>query len=105
MPRVKLIKLIQNHQKKYLMLYILLFPLAILLLSGEYDLRNRGHNVKKEIPVWRGEIPDFSAISDMEEKKRSFFEFVRPMIETENARVLQKRENSNLSCPRPFRTT
>jgi len=74
------------------MLYILLFPLAMLLLTGEYDLRNREHNVKKEIPVWSSEIPDFSAISDMEERKKSFFEFVRPMIETENARVLEKRE-------------
>lgn len=79
-------------KKKYMLLYILLLPLAILLLTGKFDVTNRGHNVKKEIPVWISKIPDFSAISDMEEKKRSFFGFVRPMIETENARVLEKRE-------------
>ncbi|MBL7031879.1 MAG: glucosaminidase domain-containing protein [Nitrospira sp.] len=85
-------KHIDFRKKKYVMLYILLFPLAMLLLTGEYDLTNRGHNVANEIPVWRSQIPDFSAINDLEEKKSSFFEFIRPEIEIENARVLAKRE-------------
>ena len=86
------LKRINCFEKKYLMLYILFLPLLMPLLSGEFDLSSKGPHVKRGIPVWRSEIPDFSLIIDIEEKKRSFFDFLRPVIETENARVLEKRE-------------
>ena len=73
------------------MLYILLLPLAMPLLTGKFDLQNNVNHIKKVIPVWRSAVPDFSAIIDIEEKKRSFFEFVRPVIESENARVYVQR--------------
>ena len=85
-------KRINLFEKKYLMLYILFLPLIMLLLTGEFDLPGKVPPSKKEIPVWRSDIPDFNAISDIEERKRSFFDFVRPLIETENTRVLEKRK-------------
>ncbi len=72
------------------MLLILLLPLAMPLLTGEFNLPNRVHH-KKGIPVWRSKVPDFSAIIDIEEKKRSFFEFLRPVIDSENTKVLVER--------------
>ncbi len=43
-------------------------------------------------PVIASDIPDFDLIRDTAEKKRSFFRFLRPIIEEENARVLVKRK-------------
>lgn len=74
------------------MLCILFLPLAMPLLTGEFDFTGMVHFFNKKGPVLKSEVPDFSAISDMEEKKRSFFEFVRPAIETENARVMEERK-------------
>jgi len=38
------------------------------------------------------EIPDFSAIVDVEEKKQAFFDFLQPYVDAQNAKVLQQRE-------------
>jgi Bax protein len=86
------VKLVNFFEKKHLILYILILLLVILLLTIVFYLPNKVHYVTKEIPAWRSEVPDFRAIIDIEEKKRSFFEFLRPVIETENAKVLEKRE-------------
>ncbi|GBE03748.1 MAG TPA: hypothetical protein ENH45_05020 [Nitrospirae bacterium] len=86
------IKSITFIKKRYLILCILSLPLAMPLLTGEFDLTGMVHNFNKKGPLLRSEVPDFSGISDMEEKKRSFFEFIRPEIEAENARVLVNRE-------------
>lgn len=37
------------------------------------------------------ELPDFSTYSDVKQKKQEFFEFIRPIIEQENQRVLEER--------------
>lgn len=37
-------------------------------------------------------LPDFSAYTDVSEKKEAFFEFLAPMIQAENARILEIRE-------------
>lgn len=74
-------------KKKYLMFCILLLPLTIPLLTGECDMTER-----TPAPVLISDIPDFSAISDIEEKKRSFFKFIRPEIEAENVKIFGKRE-------------
>ncbi|WP_394250928.1 glucosaminidase domain-containing protein [Vibrio profundi] len=36
--------------------------------------------------------PDFASISDTKQKKQSFFDFLRPSIELENARILKERK-------------
>lgn len=79
-------------RKRYLVLIILLLPLLMPLLTGEWDLPPRVHDFDKKDPVLKSDIPDFSAITDLEKKKRSFFEFIRPVIEAENARVFKERE-------------
>ncbi|MDP5253407.1 glucosaminidase domain-containing protein [Vibrio sp. HB161653] len=39
----------------------------------------------------RSSIPDFAAISDANEKKRQFFQFLLPMVEAENKRIEEQR--------------
>lgn len=36
-------------------------------------------------------LPDFSAIEDISERKRAFFEFLAPVVEAENERILEQR--------------
>ncbi len=38
-------------------------------------------------------VPDFISIDNITEKKISFFKFMRPIIETENAKIIIKRES------------
>lgn len=38
-------------------------------------------------------LPDFAAIRDVRERKQRFFDFLRPIIEVENAKVRRDREN------------
>lgn len=45
-----------------------------------------------EKPLHNVSLPKFSAIKDVNEKKRRFFDFIRPSIEKENAQLLAKRE-------------
>lgn len=37
-------------------------------------------------------LPDFDAIEDISERKQAFFEFLAPIVEEENRRVLEQRE-------------
>jgi Bax protein len=37
-------------------------------------------------------LPDFTTINDIDGLKRQFFEFLRPIVEAENARVMKQRE-------------
>lgn len=37
-------------------------------------------------------LPDFSTISDVPERKQAFFEFLAPIVEAENERVMEQRE-------------
>ena len=49
--------------------------------------------VKKVIekPLHDVELPDFAAIKDVKTKKKQFFEFMRPAVERQNAKLLAKR--------------
>ena len=38
------------------------------------------------------QVPDFSAISDVAEKKRAFFNFLRPIVQQQNAIIATERE-------------
>ncbi len=42
--------------------------------------------------VWADSLPDFASIVDVTEMKTRFFDFMRPMVLSENDRVMQKRE-------------
>jgi Bax protein len=46
-----------------------------------------------DIPFQEGSVtlPDFRGINDADERKRRFFEFLRPLIEAENAKILNQR--------------
>ena len=45
-----------------------------------------------EKPLHSVNIPDFSAIRDVKEKKRQFFSFIRPSVEKANQQLLDTRE-------------
>lgn len=79
-------------RKRYLMLLILLLPLVMPLLTGEWNMVRKARDFDRKTPILRSALPDFSAINDLEEKKRSFFEFIRPVIEAENERVFENRK-------------
>jgi Bax protein len=44
-----------------------------------------------ELPLHSVDLPDFAAIYDIPTKKRQFFEFIRPAINTKNAQLAQDR--------------
>ncbi|WP_404339802.1 glucosaminidase domain-containing protein [Pseudoalteromonas mariniglutinosa] len=47
--------------------------------------------VKQEKPLHDVVLPDFAQFVDVKEKKRAFFNFIRPHIEAENKVILQQR--------------
>ncbi len=67
-------------------------------VSAEFDV---------ELPLHDVEIPDFSAIQDVRNKKRAFFTFLVPAIEQENVRIEKIRMqvvaiNSKLTSKQPL---
>lgn len=63
-----------------------------------------------ELPLHDVEIPDFSAIQDVSNKKRAFFNFLVPAIEQENARIEKLRLqvvaiNNKLTSKQPLNKT
>ena len=46
---------------------------------------------KKEKPLHNVTLPKFSEFTDVKEKKRAFFDFIRPHVEAENKKILQQR--------------
>ncbi len=60
-----------------------------------------------EVPLHNVQLPDFSSIVDVKEKKRQFFSFIRPAILKENERIKQVRNrviliNEKLSSSEPL---
>jgi Bax protein len=62
----------------------LLFFMVMSLIFVMIDLQT--HIPESEL------VPNFSRIKDIEERKRSFFDYMRPIIELENNRVQKKRK-------------
>ena len=50
---------------------------------------------KKEKPLHNVTLPKFSEFADVKEKKQAFFDFIRPHVEAENKKILQRSERSN----------
>lgn len=46
-----------------------------------------------EIVVTKPALPDFAAISDIEEKKRTFFDFLQPYVDAKNAEIRRQRQH------------
>jgi len=49
-------------------------------------------NVVSEKPLHNVQLPKFSNIKDVKEKKRQFFAFIRPALETQNKNILIERD-------------
>jgi Bax protein len=68
--------------------------LSVILASCVYNVYNQdkaGGALAPSAQAELGPVPDFSAISDVTEKKQAFFDYLRPGIEAENLRVQQER--------------
>ncbi|ADV86533.1 glucosaminidase domain-containing protein [Vibrio vulnificus] len=50
----------------------------------------RDHQPKEQVQAIES-LPDFAAIQNVAEKKRAFFDYLRPMVALENQRVLEER--------------
>lgn len=46
---------------------------------------------EKEKPLHSVKLPDFNSFTDVKEKKRAFFDFIRPHVEAENKQIRQQR--------------
>ncbi len=79
---------------RHLKLDILLLTIIMLLVAG-CDQAGKSpviNTSKKKVIIYNSEIPNFADIKDVHKKKQSFFNFMRPIIELENASVLKNRE-------------
>ncbi|GHF90840.1 glucosaminidase domain-containing protein [Thalassotalea marina] len=47
---------------------------------------------EEEQPLHDVDLPDFAAISDIEQKKLAFFSFLKPSVDAENARIKENRD-------------
>ena len=79
-------------KKTEINLDVLILLITILLFTAGCDQQDIAPVLKNKTAVIKSDIPDFSVIKDINEKKRSFFSYIRPSIESENAIVLSKRE-------------
>jgi Bax protein len=75
--------------------WFLLLPAALLLAGfcgcGTHDREAEDESVLETEPGDVTAIPDFKAIRDVTERKKQFFEFMRPIIRSENAKIREKR--------------
>ncbi|NWF35933.1 glucosaminidase domain-containing protein [Mariprofundus sp. KV] len=68
---------------------LLTLMLPLLLLSGCGQEGITGVHLNETYVVT---LPDFASYSDVKEKKRAFFDFLRPIIEQENSKVMLDRK-------------
>jgi Bax protein len=52
---------------------------------------------KKEKPLHNIKLPNFAAFTDVKEKKRAFFNFIKPHINAENTKILQERAKVDIA--------
>ncbi|HKI61165.1 MAG TPA: glucosaminidase domain-containing protein [Mariprofundaceae bacterium] len=70
--------------------FLLLSMLTLSACSQQEDLARAESSYPILGPVTA--VPDFSSIKDSVAKKKAFFDFLRPIIRSENAKVAKKRE-------------
>lgn len=95
MNRLSVLKIL-NHTKYYLTPLFVVFCFYLLInMSHSPGLSVTGGGRSKAFSfTGNGSVaPDFSKIADVSEKKELFFNFMQPIIEDENKRILEKRES------------
>ncbi|MEJ6476100.1 glucosaminidase domain-containing protein [Pseudoalteromonas piscicida] len=50
-----------------------------------------------EKPLHNVKLPDFSSFSDVKEKKKAFFDFIKPHVEAENKLILEQRATLDIA--------
>ena len=65
--------------------------IAVLLGGVVLGLAWLGHDYVEQRRPGRVELPDFQSIEQNAERKRAFLEFLRPIVEYENERILEQR--------------
>ncbi|OED95834.1 glucosaminidase domain-containing protein [Vibrio breoganii] len=70
---------------------IIIGSMAIILMASTYYHLGMG-NHKNSLQFEKVSVPDFAAISDVNQKKSEFFAFIKPYIEKKNAFVQQQRQ-------------
>ncbi|KTF18309.1 glucosaminidase domain-containing protein [Pseudoalteromonas sp. H105] len=61
------------------------------VIEPEVEKKAKPHVKKKEQPLHNVKLPKFSAFADVKDKKKAFFDFIRPHVEAENKKILQQR--------------
>ncbi|MCG9696667.1 glucosaminidase domain-containing protein [Shewanella sp. Isolate11] len=69
---------------------VALLTLTLFVIDHDDDSSTKGKLVKN--PTNNSIIPDFSAIADVAEKKRAFFDYLRPAISHHNAIIADERK-------------
>lgn len=70
---------------------IFVAAVSMIVVAGcTQDSANADVNIER-IEVIKS-LPDFASYADVKEKKKAFFDFMRPIVENENAKVRAKRE-------------
>jgi Bax protein len=69
---------------------LIILPVAVLLVVGFIVLERTSSTVPPSATIEQ-DIPDFASFKDVKEKKRTFFDFMLPMIRNANARTRTQR--------------
>ncbi len=81
--------ILPNKTFPNILIFILVMTCVLITGCNQTDL---SITAKNSIDSYISDVPDFSAINDMKERKRSFFNFMGAFIKDENAIISKKRE-------------
>jgi Bax protein len=74
------------------LLVVLFVAVVVIIAAVRDDGDGAGGTAPARPPEARADMPDFSAIPSIDDRKKRFFAFLRPVVEAENARLRQQRE-------------
>ncbi|BBN81385.1 glycoside hydrolase family 73 [Pseudoalteromonas sp. A25] len=90
--QVRIIKLVLVLVSIWALSYPFIYPTSSLQTSSEVSQIKAPVKPKVvEKPLHNVTLPDFSAISDVKEKKKRFFDFIKPHVVAENKLIKQHR--------------
>ncbi|MCQ8876916.1 glucosaminidase domain-containing protein [Pseudoalteromonas shioyasakiensis] len=72
-------------------IWALVYPFIKTSLPTEQESTEQIIVKEKEKPLHSVKLPDFNSFTDVKEKKRAFFDFIRPHVEAENKQIRQQR--------------
>src|SRR5690606_40466362 len=82
-----------RKQNCYPMKKILFSLLLILAGCDQPDQHTAGPATSFDVPP----MPDFSTINDVQEKKQAFFDYLLPLVEEANSRILAEQSEEHTS--------